>query len=472
MEAEEKRRAVERSRSALLPFTLATCPWYRPNWHHEVLAQTIQRVVDGTDRFVIVELPPQHGKSELISRRAPAWVLGRNPDERIIAASYSADLATAMSRDVRRIMDSDEYREMFPATRLPSDRDPNFSLTASYFEIPGHRGYYLSAGVGGGITGRTATLGLIDDPYKNRQDADSPTVREAIWDWFTSTFYTRLAADARVILCMTRWHVDDLAGRLIRQQPGKWKVVRLLAVLDEGAPDDDPRDEGDALWPAFKDLDALADIRATIGSRDWEALYQQRPTAPGGSIIHRDHLRFYRTDPQAIADECSELVQTWDCAFKDADDSDYVVGQVWGKRGSQVYLLDQVRDRMTLPGTIAAVLALSAKWPTANRKLVEAKANGPAVIQSLRERLPGLIGWPEKGHRLAQAGKGERMQAVSPFWEAGNVLLPEGAPWLHDCVEEIVNYPAWRHDDCADAMTMGVIHLLLDSRSFQVRVYT
>lgn len=444
---------IEKARRKIIDFTTHTMPDYEVNWHHERLCEKLDQLVSGEIKRLMVFMPPRHGKSELGSRRFPAYVLGKDPKAQIISTSYSADLSSQMNRDVQRIIDSPEYQEIFPDVSLPSRKDKGYLRNNDIFEIVGRKSTYKSAGIGGGITGRGMVYGIIDDPFKNRKEAESKTIRDAVWDWYTSTFYTRLEKDARILIILTRWHEDDLAGRLLQQaqenpDADQWEVVNYPAVAEEPLHETDPREVNDPLWPQKYDTDDLKKIKAAVGTYEWSALYQQRPSPSEGNILNRNWWKFYKQAP----DRFEEVIQSWDCAFKDNDDSDYVVGQVWGKIGADKYLLDQVRARMDLPATIQAVKTLTGKWKIARAKLIEDKANGPAVIQMLNRQISGLIPVNPEGGKIVRAS------AASPDVEAGNVFLPDPsiAPWVHDFIEEAAAFPNGSHDDMVDCFSQAI----------------
>jgi len=279
------------ARERMEAFVRLTFPGYEWGWHHRLLCSRLDDLVAGRITRLMVFMPPRHGKSELVSRRLPAFILGRDPDASLIACSYSSDLASRMNRDVQRIIDSDEYRRIFPGTRLYGKNvrtiaDGAYLRNSDIFEVVGHRGVYRSAGTGGGITGMGFDVGIIDDPIKNRADAESATVQRGLWEWYTSTFYTRKAPRARILLTLTRWHVNDLAGRLLDlaandPRADQWVVIDFPALCDRIAADD-PRQTGEALWPARYPLDELERMRAGMGEYDWLALMQQRPPASMG----------------------------------------------------------------------------------------------------------------------------------------------------------------------------------------------
>lgn len=442
------------ARFKLLAFTQYTFPKYRVNWHHSYAASRLDALLRGEIKRLMFFMPPRNGKTELVSRRLPPLAFGRNPDEQIIAASYGSELAGKNNRDVQRIMDSATYRELFPAASLQSEGVKGKWLRNNdIFEIVGRAGYYRAAGVGGAITGQGMTLGLIDDPFKNREEADSPTIREKVWDWYTSTFYTRAEEGARILLTMTRWHEDDLAGRLLQQSKNdpkadKWEVVSFPALRGPEPCPYDPRAPGEALWPGKYPLDVLEVMRSVMGSRDWSALMQQSPTTEGGNIVKRAWWKFYRVVPAKF----DELIQSWDLTFKEKGSS-YVCGQVWGRIGASKYLLDLYRAQVGFVETQMAIQTMTMKWPQAYRVLIEDKANGPAVLDSLKHKIPGLIAISPEG------SKESRVHAVSPQIEAGNIWLPENAPWLHDYLVEWDQFPNGANDDQVDATSQALLKL-------------
>lgn len=266
-------------------------PDFRINWHHKLIADKIHEMEFGDLRRLIISLPPRHGKSELASRRLPAWILGRHPEISFIATSYGADLSGLMNRDVQRIIDSPTYKTIFSRTRLNNTNvrmtSGNWLRNSDIFEIVDKGGSYRSAGVGGGITGMGGQWLICDDPFKARAEADSPVYRQRIWEWYTSTFYTRQEQDARILIIMTRWHTDDLAGRLIAKAAedptaDQWDVIQLPAIAGQSPAPYDPRSPGEALWPGKYPLKKLLQMKASIDDYEWAALYDQDPQAAGG----------------------------------------------------------------------------------------------------------------------------------------------------------------------------------------------
>ena len=433
----------------LIAFTRATFPAYEPAPHHRLIAEKLMAVERGEIDRLIITTAPRHGKSQLASIHFPAWYLGRNPDRRIIATSYGAGLAYRMSRQARNVVIGPGWP--FPH-RLADDL-----AQVQQWDIAGHRGGYIAAGSGGPITGSGAHLLLIDDPVRNQQDADSAAQRESLWDWYQSTAYTRLEDGGAVILIMTRWHADDLAGRLLAAQAAggdRWDVLHLPALAEL----DDPlgREPGAALWPEKYDAAALARINVAIGSRAFAALYQGRPSNDESALLKREWWKFYGGPTgHSLPDAFDQALQSWDMTFKGGVHNDYVAGQVWGRRGADCYLIDRDKRRLDFPATLAAIRAMTAKHPTVATKLVEDTANGPAVIATLEREIGGLVAVRPEGGKVA------RVNAIAGLVEAGNVWLPHPsiAPWVQDFIEECASFPTGAHEDEVDAMSQALVRL-------------
>ncbi len=442
------------SRKNLLAFTVAGFPSYRVGWvHREICARLMRFYADvkrGLSPRMVITMPPRHGKSELVSRRFPAWCLGLDPDLSFMSVSYSDSFAKRLNKDVQRIMDSDAYSEIFPGTCLREAKRANAVRTSGLFEIPGRSGSYRSAGVGGGITGMGADILSIDDPFKDRASADSPTIRQRVWDWYASTAYTRLSPGGGVLVTVTRWHEDDLVGRLLAAQTqergDRWTVVNYPAIAET---DERHRKMGEALHPERFDIDALKRIRANVGEYEWSALYQQHPVPRGGGVFKAGWIRHWGVLPKVF----DRMIQSWDFTFKDGKTSDNVSGQVWMKSGPNFYLLDCDTARMDFVSQIRAMRRMTAKWPEAVGKVVEDKANGPAIISALGSEISGIIPYTPRGSKTARA------YAVSPLFEAGNVLLPpmdDEHPWVREYIDEMLSFPGGEHDDRVDATTQAL----------------
>jgi hypothetical protein len=287
-----------RARRSLLSFTEYTYPDYQTNWHHRLIADTLDRFVRGEIIRLMLHCPPRTGKSELCSRRLPSFLLGQNPDEQIIACSNTSGLASDLNRDCQRVMGDPLYARLFPDTRLASRNNRSDEVrplkNSEVFEVVGRTGRYQAAGVGQAIVGRGFSVGIIDDPFSSREEADSPTQRENVWKWYTGDFYTRRGPGARILINHTRWNTDDLAGRLLKlaeedPRADQWTVLSLPAIREEvGAPGDD-RAPGEALWPDRYPLAELAKTKAA-NPYDWDSQYQQHPRAQGSVEWPDEHF--------------------------------------------------------------------------------------------------------------------------------------------------------------------------------------
>ena len=452
---------IRSARHTLSDFILATSDNYLMGWVHKEICDTLDQFYEDVKAKksprLIICMPPRSGKSQIVSRAFPAYALGRNPDLNIIATSYSSDLVSRFNRDVQRIIDNEKYFEIFPDTSLNSQNvktsvKGSYIRTSDLFEIVGRKGSYRSTGVGGGLTGMGADILIIDDPFKDRAEADSGTIRQKVWDWYTSTAYTRLSDGGGVIVMATRWHIDDLIGRLIRHMNDgsgdKFTVINYPAIAEHDEPH---RKAGEALHPERFSLERLQSIRQTIGSRDWGALYQQKPVPEGGAVFKLD--LFNKWNDKTLPPRFEMVVGSWDMTFKDSTSSDYVVGQIWGRVGVNLYLIDEVRGQWDFTKTLEMFELMAEKHQNVTRWLIEDKANGSAIISVLKKHIHGITPITPKESKL------ERAYAITPIIEAGNVFLPESANWLSALEDELVNFPAGAHDDQVDSMTQALNYM-------------
>ena len=427
--------------------------------HIRVLGQALQQLVFGDDfDRLLVFMPPRHAKSTTCSVWLPVWFLDCFPDRQVLLASYAHRLARKFGWWVRQqiLRHEDQLR-----VRLA----PEFKARDQWFTTEG--GGMSVAGMDGGFTGMPGHLIIVDDPYKGWKEAHSETVREGVDDVYRSVLTTRHEPGTKVVVLLTRWHEEDLGGALEKASEDgtgdRFKVLRMPALCDDPANDPVGRAEGEALWPERHPVEKLERARKVLGTYFFTGMYQQRPSPEEGAILKRSWWKWYDVMPSPL--DWDELMQSWDMAFKDAETSSYVVGQLWGRIGSDKYLIDQVRGHWDLPDTIKQVVGLTQKWREqgldARLKLVEDKANGPAVIQVLQGRIPGLVSETPKG------SKESRVRAVSADVEAGNIWLPDEAVMpAFDAVgfvDEAAAFPNGTHDDQVDAFTQAILRMGVDT---------
>lgn len=455
----------ETRRAARLELARRQYRWFvtmvRGDYHwskgHAYVAQQLQEFVEAVERKesprLMVFLPPRWGKSELTSRMLPGWILGRRPDWNVGIVSYGAELAEELSADARRIVLDDGYAGIFGKTYAPEtgstveiDRS---SKAVNHWRIAGHRGGVRAVGVGGALTGRGFDVCIIDDPIKGRKEADSDLYRDDLWRWYQGTLRTRLEPGGGLLVIQTRWHHDDLSGRLLRDQPDRWTVVSLPAIAGER--DLLGRLPGQPLDPARFDLPALEEIKNDISGRDWIAQYQQQPTPDEGAIFQRDWFRIEEVDLRPAGN----VIQAWDTAFSEKREADYSVCTTWRiytypSGGQEYQLLNVYRARLSFPALKDKVYEAAGIWRP-HRIIIEDIGSGKSLVQELRNStgLPIVTYRPDRD-------KVARAHAVTGLCEAGRVVLNKNGPWLETYLQEMMQFPAGDHDDQVDSTTMAL----------------
>lgn len=423
---------------------------YEPVWFHWLIASCLQKVTTGAIKRLIITMPPRHGKSELCSKTFPPWYLGyRNGEQRsIIAASYAARLSHAFGRAGRNMARSPLYSEIFGEhlDRAQGTSKAEWALT--------NGNTYSAAGVGGGITGFGASVFLIDDPIKDRKQANSAVYREALKDWYKEVALTRLTPDGAMVIIMTRWHYDDLVGWLLTEPEWageNFTVIKLPAIQTEHDLSDrlyDNRKPGEALWPERFSEEKLNDIAEGLGPMAFNCLYQQDPKVEGGQVLNINDLRRYKAEERPK--KFMRTISSWDTAFESKSTSDYSVGSIWGDTGKNFYLLHVVRVRMRFPQLKKLMIATHKQW-NEDAILIESKASGKDLIYELQEEtdLPVQPVNPV-------VDKVSRAAAISGRVEAGRVFIPDRAPWLRIFLTELEHFPDVDHDDQVDSFTQAI----------------
>ncbi len=460
----EQEITAELARRNVIDFCIAAKHDYIPAWFHRTIGDYLGAVVAGEIKRLMIMMPPRHGKSEVCSRTFPAWFLGyRNCEQRsIIAASYNQKLARTFGRAARNKVASPLFSEVFGETldRTEGSAAADWTLT--------NGNAYSAAGVNGGITGLGASVFLIDDPIKDRKQADSATYRENLKDWYKEVALTRLTPDGAMIIIMTRWHYDDLVGWLLNEpewQDEEFEILRFPAIQTEQDSNDprpyDRREPGQALWPERYSLERLEKIEEGLGPLSFNCLYQQTPNVEGGKVLDiNDFVQDYELGDINIPtfdDDCSvrgipfqRVVSSWDTAFESKKTADYSVGTIWGDTGREYYLLDIVRGRWRFPQLKKKMIETHKKWKE-DAILIESKASGKDLLYALQDEsnLPVQPVNPV-------VDKVARAAAVSGRFEAGRVHAPRRAPWLRVYLTELEHFPEVAHDDQVDSTTQAI----------------
>jgi predicted phage terminase large subunit-like protein len=446
-----------------------------PGWHIDAIIEHLEAVSRGLIRNLLINVPPRHMKSLLVSVFWPAWEWITFPQRRWLFSSYAASLSIRDSVKCRRLIESPWYQSRW-ADRYALTGDQN---TKGRFDN-NRSGYRIATSVEGSATGEGGDRIVCDDPH-NVKEAESDSVRKGTLDWFDVVMSTRVNDPKTVakVVVMQRCHEQDLSGHLLEQGgfehlslPAEYEGTKCVTSIGWV----EPREElGELLWPERFGPTEIVDLKRSLGSYAAAGQLQQRPSPSEGGLFKRNHWRYWQFpnsnlppvevrlpdgSVQSIAPTAiysyDELIQSWDCAFKDLETSDFVVGQLWGRSGPNYYLVEQVRGRMDFPATLRAVATMTNRYPHAMGKFIEDKANGSAVIQVLSHHISGIIPVTPEGGKVARAA------AVSPLVEAGNVFLPHpqlgpNCGWVPGFIEECASFPNGKHDDQVDSMTQALL---------------
>lgn len=399
--------------------------------------------VTGTQNFIANDFVSHN--TMLASEFFPAWYLGRNPDHEVMFATYSKERAQDVGLKIKSQLENPRFSEVFK-TKLRADSKSKAHLVTQ------EGGALYAAGVGGALTGRGANLFIMDDLVKSREEAESELSRRRVIEWFKGTAYTRLMKEGVIVLIMTRWHTQDLAGIILDEYKKDWVHLDMPAICTK------PRDKlgrkrGESLWPEMFSEKDLKEIRRIIGTREFNSQYQQRPIGEEGSIVKLHWFERYAVAP--APDKFRRIIQSWDTAYDSKSTHDPSVGTVWGehKETKRLYLLDVWRNRAEYPMVRKAIFSMYARWPTTNKILIENRTSGKSIVKDLEmTNLPILP-------VLGEGDKVVRLMTVSGMIEAGKVILPETAPWLYDYETEMCQFPLGKHDDQVDSTSQALSYL-------------
>lgn len=439
---------------------------YELEWFHKIIADHCQMLLEGKIKNLMVFMPPQHGKSEIISRQFPAWAFGQNPDLKIVGCSYSSDLAEQFSRSIQRTIDSKEYQAIFPDTYLNGSNVrtdiKGYLKNVDIFEMVGRKGFYKAVGVGGSLTGTPVDIAIIDDPVKDANEANSVTYRQRVWDWYNTVLTTRLHNHSKQLFIMTRWHEDDLAGRILKSEPQDWTVLAIPAICEvENDGGMSSRKIGEALWPSHHSIQKL-NKQKSRAPREFNALYQQHPTVEGGNIVKRDWFqRISFTEFMAL--RYNEPMHFYlDTAYgkkKKGQDNDPSGIIAACRIRNYIYIFHAQKVYKEMPDLLRFLPDyMAAHEASGESKLnVEPKANGISVVHMLKE----ISTLNVKETPTPTDDKEVRLRAVSPRVECGRVFLVEGI-WNDDFLDEICGFPAQPHDEFVDLLGYAINDLYID----------
>jgi len=449
LELREKRASLKAAGTNMLGFAQAVYPGFKIGPHHKKLAKIFTDVVEGRKKRVIINIAPRMGKSEFSSYLFPAYFLGKYPEKKIIMGTHTAGLSEDFGRRIRNLIDSEEYREVFPETMVADDQKAagKWSTSAG--------GQYYAAGVGGALAGRGADLFVIDDPHSEQDvKSNSRLAFDTAWSWFQTGPLQRLMPGGGIIIVMTRWSLLDLTGRLIDYQTKNpeaipWEIVELPAILNDGEEDEK------SLWPEQWSLEALKSTKASIDPRYWNAQYMQQPTAENSAIVSRKMWRIWEGEEPP---SCEYIIQSWDTAFETKTNSDYSACTTWGifyneeeNDSPQLILLDAFKDRMAFPELKVVALKHYKEWEP-DAFIVEKKAAGAPLIQELRAMgIPVQEFSPSRGN-----DKTVRVNAVADLFSSGKVWAPD-TRWAREVIEEMAAFPVGEHDDYVDTTTQALL---------------
>jgi predicted phage terminase large subunit-like protein len=433
----------ENARISYLDYLRYAIPEFIPTRFHRYLATIAEKVVKdveaGKTVRLCISIPPRHGKTMTFAETLPTWFVGRNPDSMAILSAYNAELAEKFG-DRNRQKAKVLWKDLWNLDISPSQDNK------ALFEVKGKRGGIMSVGILGGLAGNGGRLIVVDDPYKNSEEAYSAKTRDTIEMVFRDSILTRAQGKGNAIVVIhTRWHEDDLIGKLSREDG--WFVINLPVVAGDTF-DVLQRKKGELLCPELGfDKTWAEQTYKSVGKRVWSSLYMGSPTIENGNLFQRHMFKFYTKND--LPTTFDEVMQSWDLAIDNKATSDYVAGQVWGRKGANHYLLKRIKKRMSFVESVEMIKQVSQAFPQARRIYIEKRANGGAVIETLSKEIGGIVAINPKESKIARAS------AVTPYFEAGNIFVPHEQldKNIEDYIQEFMRFPNSDHDDEVDSTT-------------------
>ena len=441
LQVKKNRKRTHNAKENFLDFVKYMWPHFVEGTHHRIIAEKFDNIAKGKLKRLIVNMPPRHTKSEFASYLLPAFIMGQNPMTKIIQTSHTAELSQRFGRKTKQLIDSSEYKQVFPDTNLQAD-----SKAAGRWDTSAG-GEYFAAGVGGAITGRGADLLIIDDPH-SEQDALSESAMEGAYEWYTSGPRQRLQPGGAIVLVMTRWSTIDLTGQLMKAQvepkADQWEVVEFPAIMESGVP----------TWPEYWKINELESVKASLAISKWNAQWMQKPTSEEGAIIKREWWQEWK---EKDIPDLHYVIQSYDTAFGKKETADYSAITTWGVFSPDdmkpaLILLDARRGRWDFPELKEIALKEYNYWEP-EMVLVEAKASGMPLSDELRRTgIPITNYTPTRGN-----DKRTRVNSIAPMFESGMVYYPEGRTFAEEVIEECAAFPYGENDDYVDTVTQALM---------------
>ena len=433
---------IEKSQKKFLPFVKTIWHEFIEGTHHRIISEKLERIASGELKRLIVNMPPRHTKSEFASYLFPAWMIGRRPDMKIIQATHTTELAVNFGRKVKNLLETDEYKDVFPDTELAIDSKASGRWNTN------KGGMYYAVGVGSNLAGRGADLLIIDDPH-SEQTAMSASGFDSAWEWYTGGPRQRLQPGGAIVLVQTRWSEKDLTGQLVRAQvkdkkADQWEVLELPAIMPSGK----------SCWPEYWSLDELESVKFSVPAYKWNAQYQQNPTSEELSILKREWWKKW-TSPELP--ELQYVIQSYDTAFTKKETADFSAITTWGVFSPKSYrppaliLLDSRKGRWDFPELKEVALEQYKYWEP-ETVIIEAKASGMPLTHELRNMgIPVVNFTPSRGN-----DKLSRVHSISPLFEAGMIWYPD-EKWAEEVIEECAAFPNGQYDDLVDSTTQALM---------------
>ena len=453
------RREREGARDDLIKFCLYVDPTYKVGRHHRILADMLMDLERGAKDRGCVNIPPRHGKSQMVSIYFPAWFIGRNPAKKVMMVSHTTDLAVDFGRKVRNLVDTAQYKNIFPTVGIATDNKSAGRWNTNF------GGEYFACGIGSSIAGRGADLLLVDDPHSEQDVLNGNfEVFQKAYEWFTYGARTRLMPGGRVAIVQTRWHMDDLTGRVIRdmtQNDGsdQYEVIEFPAIFEKEVFNENTGDIEiiqKPLWPEFFDLPALLRTKASMPVFQWNSQYQQQPTAEEAAIVKRDWWQWWEDEDPP---KCEYIIMSLDAAAETNNRADFTALTTWGiftnedaRDEKHIILLNSIKRRMEFPELKALCLEENSEWEP-DAFIVEKKSAGTAIYQELRRM--GILVQEFTPHR-GTGDKMARLNSVADIISSGLVWVPQ-TRWAEEVVEEIAGFPFASHDDLVDSTVMALL---------------